>query len=103
MARKRGRPLPKRPRNVVDKLLARAVKNYELSPKRLGERAVHCYVSDRWLAFPEGSGRGGAGEELMRVEVMTLNSDEDPKRSCELILDRAQLEKALAMVERPKP
>jgi hypothetical protein len=79
------------------------VKNYELSPERIGERAVHCYVSDRWLAFPDASGGGGSGEELMLVEVMTLDIDEDPKRICELVLVRADLERALRRVKRPKP
>jgi hypothetical protein len=61
---------------------------------RMGDRAVQCQVSDRWIEFPEYSAESD-GEQWMIVHVMTTGSDERPRRLCELVLAREDIEYAL--------
>ena len=68
---------------------------------RMGNQAVQCQVSNRWLQFPEGAGTGTDGEDWMIVDVMTLDSNEQPKKICELVLSRADILQTLEHVAKP--
>lgn len=95
-----NRKKPRRQRHPTpeDRVLHRVSRNFEFSLTHLGDRGVRCYVSNRWLAFPE---KGWGKEDLLLVHVMTLDGDDDPKRLCELVLPRAELERALRTVKPP--
>lgn len=69
--------------------------------KQLGDFAVPCIVSDRWLEFSaNGSSRLDAGEAMM-VYVMTRGQDGKPRRICELAITREDLTAVLSLIERP--
>ena len=67
---------------------------------RMGDRAVVCQVSGRWLQFPDRAEQSGS-EQWMIVDVMTLGSNENPKKLCELVLAREDLIHALNHVQPP--
>jgi hypothetical protein len=67
-------------------MLARISRNLNTSREVLGDRAVECYVSDRWLAFPPASDMMTDGKDLMIVDVMTATAEGGAKKLCELIL-----------------
>lgn len=58
--------------------------------KHLRQGRVDCHVSMRWLQFAE-SASGGADIEHLPVDVMTLGDDDQPRKLCELVLDRRSL------------
>jgi hypothetical protein len=89
----------RRPRTPDDRMLARLSRNFNTSREVLGDRAVQCYVSDRWLAFPPTSDVMNDGDDLIIVDVMTATIEGDAKKLCELILVRADLERALKAVK----
>jgi hypothetical protein len=60
----------------------------------MGDRAVQCQVSNRWLEFPEVRHAEG-DDDWLHVYVMTLDANEEPKRICELVLSRHDIEKAM--------
>jgi hypothetical protein len=64
---------------------------------RMGDRAVQCQVSNRWIQFPEGSSRN-QGEDWMLVYVMTLDANEKPRKLCELVVTRQDILHALEHV-----
>jgi hypothetical protein len=51
---------------------------------------VECQVSGRWLQFPEKASAVG-GKSFMVIDVMTLGSDEQPRKFCELVLAKEDL------------
>lgn len=55
---------------------------------------LRCEVSDRWIQFPEHSEKS-PDTEYLACDVMTLGSDEKPRKICEIILDKTQLMKML--------
>ncbi len=61
---------------------------------RRGERAVPCQVSDRWLEFSETAALVG-GEHLILVDVMTLDRHDNPRKLCQLVLSRQDLDRTL--------
>ncbi|EPY2271303.1 hypothetical protein [Clostridium sporogenes] len=67
----------------------------------MGKGYVPCEVSERWLQFDEKSALCEGGE-FIGVDVMTLGSDEQPKKICNLILTREDIERALANVKPQK-
>jgi hypothetical protein len=67
---------------------------------RLGPRYVPCQVTDRYLEFPELSAGKYGGGEFIAIQVMTLVSGK-PKRICEVILTREQLQAALEACKSP--
>lgn len=68
--------------------------------RRLGARYVPCQVTDRYLEFPELSAGKFGGGEFIPIQVMTLASGK-PKRICEVILTREELEAALKACKAP--
>lgn len=66
--------------------------------KQKGRLAVRCIVSDRWLSFPaETETKLQEGEPVV-VNVMTRSKDDRPKKICELILLREELEDTIRMI-----
>lgn len=63
----------------------------------MGDGYVPCQISDRWLQFDSESELCGGGE-FISVDVMTLGSNEQSKKICQLILTREDIERALASV-----
>jgi hypothetical protein len=91
-----------RRRSIDDRILEQAALNYQHSRERLGKLMVECYVSNRFLVFPEVSEVQASGNDLMFVDVMTRNVEEDAKKLCTLIVDRRELLEAVTKV-RSKP
>ena len=68
--------------------------------KTLGDFAVPCMVSERWIQFSsEGSAKLSEGEYLT-LWVMTRGADDQPKKLCELIVTREDLQGALGLIEK---
>ena len=67
----------------------------------MGKGYVPCEVSSRWLQFTENSGGFFSTGEYIGVNVMTLDQNEKPRKICNLILTREDLERALANVKPP--
>lgn len=64
----------------------------------MGNGYVPCEVSDRWLQFDNESTLVQCGE-LIGLDVMTMGTDEKPKKICQLIIRREDIERALANVK----
>jgi len=88
-----------RRRSAEERLLAQVARNFAHSPTVLGDRSVHCYVSDRWLAFPPTSAAMKDGADLLVIGVMTRSAEGDVSKICDVILDRAHVLRALAAVK----
>lgn len=58
---------------------------------------MECQISPRWLQFPDKATEVG-GKGFMFVDVMTLGSDEQPRKICELVLAKEDLIAMLAKV-----
>lgn len=61
------------------------------------ENRAICEVSSRWLQFSETATLVG-GEPLLFVNVMTLNSDDQEKKICQLVLSKDDLQQILSRV-----
>ncbi len=61
----------------------------------LGDRYVPCEVSSRWLQFPKKV----TSQQYVIVDVMTRNSEGNPKKICELVLSKKDLLNAVAMLD----
>jgi hypothetical protein len=61
------------------------------------ENRAICEVSSRWLQFSESATLVG-GEPLLFVDVMTLNSDDQEKKICQLVLSKDELQLILGRV-----
>jgi hypothetical protein len=58
---------------------------------------VRCHVSDRWLQLVPREQFDALGEDdLVHVDVMTLDDDRAPYKLCELVIARGDLLRALA-------
>jgi len=58
---------------------------------------VTCQVSGRWLQFPEHAHDVG-GEGFMMVDVMTVDQNDNPRKLCELVLTKEDLEAMLLRI-----
>ena len=63
----------------------------------LGDAAIPCVVSMRWLKLSERSATVG-DKNLIVVDVMTLGSDQQPRKTCELVVDLSDVVSALRHV-----
>jgi hypothetical protein len=61
------------------------------------ENRAICEVSSRWLQFSEIATLVD-GEPLLFVDVMTLNSAEQEKKICQLVLSKDDLQQILSRV-----
>ena len=78
-----------------------AESSYTRLKRKLGDFAVPCLVTERWLEFAQvGSARLPEGEALT-VSVMTRGSDDNPRKLCELIVTRETLLDVLNLIEKP--
>lgn len=76
-------------------------KSHDRLKRKLGDFAVPCMITERWLQFStQGSQRLHEGEYIM-LWVMTRGADDQPKKLCELIVTREDLLAALELIEKP--
>jgi hypothetical protein len=57
---------------------------------------VPCHVSERWLRFAEREQFEVLDEDLIQLDVMTLDDDGEPYKLCELVVARGDLLRAVA-------
>lgn len=57
---------------------------------------VPCHVSERWLRLIEREQYDVMDEDLIHLDVMTLDDDGSPYKLCELIVARGDLLRAVA-------
>lgn len=55
---------------------------------------LSCEVSERWIKFPSASHKF-EDMEYLSLDIMTLGSNEQDRKLCEIILDKQQLLKML--------
>jgi hypothetical protein len=69
-------------------------------PARVGDRRaalkVPCHVSERWLQFAEREQYEVMDEDLIQLDVMTLDDDGAAYKLCELVVARGDLLRAVA-------
>jgi len=84
----------------MDKKIVRLpIKAHQRWKNYLGQYSVPCVVSSRWLQFPkESAGRFQEGE-FIHMNVMTLDSNENPRKLCELIVTREDLMRVINLVK----
>jgi hypothetical protein len=63
---------------------------------RRASLVVPCHVSERWLSFVEREQYEVIDEDLIQLDVMTLDDDGQPYKLCELIVARGDLLRAVA-------
>jgi hypothetical protein len=57
---------------------------------------VPCHVSERWLQFAEREQYAVLDEDLIQLDVMTLDDEGSPYKLCELMVSRGDLLRAIA-------
>jgi hypothetical protein len=57
---------------------------------------VRCHESERWLQFAEREQFEVLDEDLIQLDVMTLDDDGEPYKLCELVVARGDLLRAVA-------
>jgi hypothetical protein len=57
---------------------------------------VRCHESERWLQFAEREQFEVVDEDLIQLDVMTLDDDGAPYKLCELVVARGDLLRAVA-------
>jgi hypothetical protein len=57
---------------------------------------VPCNVSERWLRLAEREQYEVIDEDLIQLDVMTLDDDSAPYKLCELLVSRGDLLRAIA-------
>ncbi|MFZ6681953.1 hypothetical protein [Undibacterium sp. Tian12W] len=62
------------------------------------EHRAECQVSTRWLQFPQSAQMVG-GASFIFVDVMTLNSGEQEKKICQLVLTKEDLREILNRID----
>jgi len=83
---------------VSEKKRAGLIMKMSRDKKQKGRLAVRCIVSDRWLSFPAKTETKLQQGEPVVVNVMTRSQNDKPKKICELILFREELEDTLRMI-----
>jgi hypothetical protein len=58
--------------------------------------SVPCHVSERWLQFAEREQYAVLDEDLIQLDVMTLDDEGAPYKLCELMVSRGDLLRAIA-------
>jgi hypothetical protein len=70
------------------------------APGRRSDRraslTVRCHESERWLQFSEREQFEVLDEDLIQLDVMTLDDDGAPYKLCELVVARGDLLRAVA-------
>ena len=65
---------------------------------QLGQSAVPCEISNRWLQMDEQSSLIGK-TELLNLSVMTRDQDNNPRKICNLVVTRESILRALQSIE----
>jgi hypothetical protein len=64
----------------------------------INQHIARCQVSQRWLQFPGAGSRFSEGT-FLAVDVMTLGGDEKPRKLCEMVLLKEELESILTAIQ----
>lgn len=65
-------------------------------PDRRATLTVRCHVTERWLRFQERTQYEMMDEDLIQLDVMTLDDDDEPYKLCEMVVARGDLLRAIA-------
>ena len=57
---------------------------------------VPCQLTERWLRFAEREQFEALDEDLITIDVMTLDDERAPYKLCELVVSRGDLLRAIA-------
>jgi hypothetical protein len=57
---------------------------------------VHCQLTERWLRFAEREQFEVLDEDLITIDVMTLDDERAAYKLCELVVSRGDLLRAIA-------
>lgn len=66
------------------------------TPDRRPALIVRCHVSERWLRFAAREQYQVLDEDLIELEVMTLDDEGAPYKLCELVVSRGDMLRAIA-------
>ena len=77
-----------------DKIIKIPITYKQKQINKHGEGYVPCEVSDRWLQFSQEYSRC-AGGDLIPVSVMTLDKNQEPKKICDLIINKDDIIRAI--------
>ena len=83
---------------MKDKVTRFPITEYQRICNLQGKFSVPCEVSERWLAFDPISSNVQGGE-FISLDIMTMNTDGQPKKLCGLIITRENLMEALSKVK----
>jgi hypothetical protein len=72
------------------------------TPDRRAALTVPCHVSERWLRFAEREQYEVMDEDLIQLDVMTLDDDGAPYKLCELVVARGDVLRAVAAYGDPR-
>jgi len=89
----------RRRQSPEDRILKQVIKKFERSQRQMAKPQIRCAVSNRFIAFSETSDLLDSGEDYMFMDVMTSDADGEPRKLCELIIDRRDLLKTLAGIK----
>jgi hypothetical protein len=67
-----------------------------MDESRRATLTVPCHVSERWLRFAEREQYVALDEDLIQLDVMTLDDEGAPYKLCELMVSRGDLLRAVA-------
>lgn len=80
--------------------VVRLPNNYERKKRVDASKGeLRCEVSPRWIKFPEASSKH-VDTDYLSLDIMTLSSNEEERKLCEIIVDRDLLEKILKELPR---
>ena len=68
--------------------------------RKLGDFAVPCMVTERWIQVSTGGSSKQPEGEYITLWVMTRGADDQPRKLCELIVTREDLQGALDLIEK---
>jgi len=84
---------------MKDKIVKIPISASQRWKNRFGRYGVPCMISNRWLQFSETSSEF-ADEEAIFLDVMTLGSNDKPRKICVLCITREDLMKVLNSIQK---
>jgi len=87
---------------LKDKIVRFPVTSMKRKRNSMGDGYVPCMVSERWLQFPDMSAGDFKEGEFIDVSVMTLDSNEKPRKICSLVITREDIAKAVNAIKKPE-
>ena len=67
--------------------------------KKNGRLSARCIVSDRWLSFPSVTTSELSDGTPLTINVMTRSKNDAPKKICELIILKEEIEETLKSIK----